>query len=115
MAAFYWSTVLGQLCSKSRLSEEFLSALKKTFAHWRVFIAAKRSELLELATLLGIQPRGHLDNEPGKQIAMTAPVDVCYTFATEFKHLPALRACGHFKLGFAFERRHIDVAAQSRN
>src|SRR5262249_40425894 len=115
MAALYWSTVLGQLCSKSRLSEEFLSALKKTFAHRGVFIAAKRGELLELSALLWIQARWHLDNQPRKQITVTASVYVRDAFATQFEHLPALRASGDFKMGLAFESRHVNFAAQGRN
>ena len=35
-----------------RLLEKFLRAVEKTFAHWSVFLAAKRSELLEFEALL---------------------------------------------------------------
>jgi hypothetical protein len=46
------------------LSKKFLCAVEETFAHWSVFLAAKRGELLELAALLWIQARGHLHDQP---------------------------------------------------
>ena len=44
------------------LLKEFFRAVEKASPHWRVFIAAKSGEFLELAALLGIQPRRYLDN-----------------------------------------------------
>src|SRR6266511_620412 len=46
---------------------------------------------------------------------MAAPVDVCNSFAAQFKHLPALRAGGHLQMRPAFKRWHVNLAAQSRN
>src|SRR4029077_15343981 len=46
---------------------------------------------------------------------MAAPIDVHDTFAAQFKHLPALSARRHFKMRFAFQCRHINLAAQSRD
>src|SRR6266576_6113680 len=46
------------------LSKKFLCAVEETFAHWSVFLAAKRGELLQLAALLWIQARGHLHDQP---------------------------------------------------
>ena len=65
-----------------RLLEKFLRAVEKTFAYWSVFLAAKLGELLQLATLLWIQARRNLHDQPREQIAMTPPVHVCYAFAT---------------------------------
>src|SRR5262249_15015697 len=87
----------------------------ETFAHWSVFIAAKRSEFLKLTALLWVQARRHFDDQPCKQICLTAPVNVCYPLSAQLKHLARLRACGDFKVRFALQRRHIDFAAQSRN
>src|SRR5262249_8153744 len=98
-----------------RLSKEFLRAIEETFAHWSVFLAAKRGELLKLLALLWIQPRWHFDDQPREKIARTRPVHVGYAFATEFEHLTALRACGDFNMRLAFKRRYVDLAAQRRN
>jgi len=98
-----------------RLLEKFLRAVEKTFAHWSVFLAAKLGELLQLATLLWIQARRDLHDQPREQIAMTTPVHVCYAFATELEHLSALCACGDFNMRLAFKRWYVDLAAQCGN
>src|SRR5215472_13326813 len=51
-----------------RLSKKFLRAVEETFAHWSVFLTAKRGELFELAALLWIQARRYLHDQPRKQI-----------------------------------------------
>src|SRR6516162_2866130 len=102
------------LCSW-RLLKKFLRAVEETFAHWSVFFAAKLGKLLQLATLLRIQARRDLHDEPREQIAMTTPVHVCYAFATKLEHLSALCACGDFNMRLAFKRWYVDFAAQCRN
>src|SRR4029077_8681367 len=97
------------------LSKKFLCAVEETFAHWSVFLAAKRSELLEFEALLWIQARGHLHDQPREWNAMTAAVYVRYAFATELEHLSALGPRGDFNIGLTFKRRHVDLTAQCRN
>ena len=46
---------------------------------------------------------------------MATAVDVHDSFAAQFEQLRALRASGHFEMRFAFQCRHINLAAQGRN
>ena len=46
---------------------------------------------------------------------MTTTVDIHDSFVAQFEHLPALRPGGHLKMRFALQRRHINLAAQSRD
>src|SRR5690349_20139260 len=89
------------LCSW-RILKKFLRAVEKTLAHWSVFLAAKLGELLQLATLLRIQARRDLHDQPREQIAITSPVHVCYAFATQLEHLSALCACRDFNVRLPF-------------
>jgi len=45
---------------------------------------------------------------------MATAVDVHDSFAAHFEHLRALRPGWHFEMCFAFQRRHINFAAQGR-
>jgi hypothetical protein len=46
---------------------------------------------------------------------MAAAIDVHNSFVAQFEHLPALRTRGHLEMRFAFQRGHINLAAQSRD
>src|SRR5260370_42366140 len=94
--------------------ENFICGFEKTFAQRRVLLAAKRGEFLKFATLFCIEARRYLDNQTCKQIATIALVDVRNSFAAQFEDLPALRTRGNFQMRFAFQCRHVELAAQSR-
>jgi hypothetical protein len=100
-------------CQGQRSSvKEFFRALKKTFSERRVFFSAQIGKLLQFRALRSVEMRRHFHHEAEEEVAVLAPVHVNYAFAAELKHLPALRAGWNFQIGFAFQRRHWDFAAE---
>jgi hypothetical protein len=94
--------------------KEFLRAVEEAFSEWRVFFATQIGKLLQFGTLLSVETRRHFHHDTYEEIAVLAPVHVNYAFASELKHLPALRTGWNFQVGFAFQCRHGHFAAERR-